>query len=159
MFFKSETLPAGASLTGSVSSVSTSTATPASSATGATSSGQPVGSIATLKESLLANKENHTTTGPQSSSSSTTLTGSSSSTNSSNSSVPGLASTGSKVSFFFLFKMSFILMDDGKNPFFVLPFFFLHFFFSLFLGFQNTTGGGVEAGTGQRGQQQPSHPT
>ncbi|KAI9564217.1 putative septin-7 isoform X1 [Daphnia sinensis] len=101
MFFKSETLPAGASLAGSNSASTTNStgATPASSATGAQ---QPVGNIASLKESLLANKENHTTTtmagGPQTSSSSTTLTGSISN-NSSHGSVPGLAnnSTGSKV--------------------------------------------------------------
>ncbi|XP_057371702.1 septin-7-like isoform X2 [Daphnia carinata] len=101
MFFKSETLPAGAGLAGSNSASTTNStgATPASSATGAQ---QPVGNIASLKESLLANKENHTTTtmagGPQTSSSSTTLTGSISN-NSSHGSVPGLAnnSTGSKV--------------------------------------------------------------
>ena len=103
MFFKSETLPAGAGLSGSSSATASTTnnATPASSATGAQ---QPVGNIASLKESLLANKENHTTAtttsgGPQTSSSSTTLTGSISN-NSSHGSVPGLASTGSKVLFF-----------------------------------------------------------
>ncbi|XP_046446172.1 septin-7-like isoform X2 [Daphnia pulex] len=98
MFFKSDTLPAGAGLSSSATASTANNATPASSATGAQ---QPVGNIASLKESLLANKENHTTAttttgGPQTSSSSATLTGSISN-NSSHGSVPGLASTGSKV--------------------------------------------------------------
>lgn len=117
MFFKSDTLPAGAGLSSSATASTANNATPASSATGAQ---QPVGNIASLKESLLANKENHTTAttttgGPQTSSSSATLTGSISN-NSSHGSVPGLASTGSKV-YFFLFlswKQTF-LMDDEEN--------------------------------------------
>lgn len=108
MFFKSETLPTGSSVSGNV------TTSASASAIGASTQPVTVGSIATLKESLLANKENHTTTaattvGPQTSSSSTTLTGSSSSSNnSSNSSVPGLATSGSKVCFVYLL-LSFFL--------------------------------------------------
>jgi hypothetical protein len=114
MFFKSDTLPAGAGLSSSATASTANNATPASSATGAQ---QPVGNIASLKESLLANKENHTTAttttgGPQTSSSSATLTGSISN-NSSHGSVPGLASTGSKVYFFLYFSFLETNIFDG----------------------------------------------
>ena len=63
--------------------------------------------------------------------------------------------------FFFSLKCHlFWWMMERIHSLFSRSFFFIFFFvFSLLLGFQNTTGGGVEAGTGQRGQQQPSHPT